>query len=144
MKQAVKLLKNYALIIAFLLAWSATIGSLFLSEILHFPPCNLCWYQRILMYPLAVIFIVAIKRKDPNVAYYALPLSVMGIVVALYHYMLQMGIIFKENILSCSLSTPCTNIQVQLLGFITLPFLSLIAFLLITFLMLFMLKSKNK
>lgn len=143
MKNIVKIIKDNALNFAFIQAWAATLGSLFFSEFQHLAPCTLCWYQRILMYPLTIIFIVAMKRKDKNVPYYALPFSIIGIFVALYHYMLQMEITFKESITSCSATTPCTNIQIQLLGFITLPFLSLLAFSLITYLMLIMLKSKK-
>jgi len=143
-KQIFKTLRKYALYLAFVQAWAATLGSLYFSEFQHLVPCTLCWYQRILMYPLTIIFFVAIKRKDKNVPYYALPFSIIGIFVALYQYMLQMGIFFKENLVSCSSAVPCKTIQLQILGFITLPFLSLLAFLTISILMIVMIKSKAK
>ena len=59
----------------------ATVGSLFFSEILHFPPCMLCWYQRILMYPLVVIIAVGILRRDKGVYQYVLPLSITGFII---------------------------------------------------------------
>ena len=76
--------KIYVLI-ALAAAWTATLGSLYLSEILKFVPCTLCWYQRILMYPLAIILLVGLLRRDKGVFLYALPFSIMGIGVSTYH-----------------------------------------------------------
>jgi len=137
-------LNKYALHLAFLQAWAATLGSLYFSEIKGFFPCQFCWYQRIFMYPLAIIFAVAIARKDKNVAYFALPLSIIGASVALYHYLIQWTSLKDFNPISCSLINDCSQKQVVYLGFVTIPFLSLAAFLVITFLMLFIIKfSKN-
>ena len=133
-------LNKYALHLAFLQAWAATLGSLYFSEIKGLFPCQLCWYQRILMYPLAVIFAVAIYRKDKQIAYYALPLSAIGATVALYHYLIQWTALKEINPISCSVINDCSQKQVVYLGFITIPFFSLIAFLVITFLMLYLIK----
>ena len=139
-----KVLNKYALHIAFLQAWAATLGSLYFSEVKGLFPCQLCWYQRILMYPLAIIFAVAIARKDKNVAYFALPFSIIGAIVALYHYLIQWTNLKDLNPISCSLINDCSEKQVIYLGFVTIPFFSLTAFLVITFLMLYLIKSSKK
>src|SRR3989344_142120 len=105
-------IKKYALYIAFIQAWVATLGSLYFSEIKHLEPCVLCWYQRILMFPIAIILAVAIIRKDKNVAYYVLPLSILGALVAFYQYLLQMTALKQVNLISCSSLEPCSAIQV--------------------------------
>ena len=135
-----KKLSKYALYIAFLQAWVATLGSLYFSEIKGLYPCQLCWYQRILMYPLAIIFAVAIARRDKNVIYYALPLSVIGAFIAIYHYLIQWTALDEINPISCSLINDCSQKQVVYLGFATIPFFSAAAFLVITLLMLYLIK----
>ncbi|MHB8893193.1 MAG: disulfide bond formation protein B, partial [Candidatus Limnocylindrales bacterium] len=79
------------------IAWAqalvATSGSLFLSEVLGYPPCVLCWYQRIAMYPLVAIIAVAILRRDARLHLYVLPLSLVGLAIALYHNLLYIGVI---------------------------------------------------
>lgn len=136
-------LKN-ALYIAFVQAWVATLGSLYLSEILHWRPCILCWYQRILMYPLIIILGVAIMRKDKNVVFYVLPISILGAVIAFYHYLLQMTPLPEIAPVSCGAFGPCRETEALLLGFITVPFLSLTAFLVIAAMMWIIYKSRPK
>src|SRR3989344_4531324 len=135
-----KILGKYALHLAFLQAWTATLGSLYFSEIKTLYPCQLCWYQRIFMYPLAIIFAVAVARKDKNAAYFALPFSIIGAIVALYHYLIQWTSLKDINPISCTLLNDCSQKQVVYLGFVTIPFFSLVAFLVITFLMLYLIK----
>lgn len=139
----IKLLNKYALHLAFLQAWVATLGSLYFSEIRGLFPCQLCWYQRIFMYPLAVIFAVAVARKDKNVAYFALPLSAIGAAIALYHYLIQWTALRDFNPISCSSLNECSQKQVVYLGFMTIPFFSLLAFLVIGALMLYLVKFPN-
>ena len=139
-----KAIGKYALHLAFLQAWLATLGSLYFSEVRGLYPCQLCWYQRIFIYPLALIFAVAIARKDKNVAYFALPLSIIGALIALYHYLIQWTFLKDINPISCSLLNDCSQKQVVYLGFITIPFFSLAAFLVITFLMLYLVKFPKK
>lgn len=112
---------------AFAMALIATLGSLFLSEILKLPPCVLCWYQRLFMYPLAFIIGVGILRGDKKLYQYVLPLASVGWLIALYHSLLQWKIL-PENVAPCVQGISCTSIQVNLLGFITIPFMSLAAF----------------
>ena len=136
-------LKKYALYIAFLQAWTATLGSLYFSEIQKLPVCNLCWYQRIFMYPLAIIFAVALIKRDKNISYYGLPLAIIGGFIALYQYLLQMKILPQSADISCDLYIPCDAIDFIFLGFITIPFLSLLAFIVIAAAMVLILKNKK-
>lgn len=126
-------------------AWSvalvATVGSLFFSEVMLLPPCVLCWYQRIAMYPLVVILGVGIILGDRRVKFYALPVCLGGLVVAVYHNLLYYGIL-PESIAPCTQGISCTSVQLEWLGFITIPLLSLTAFVLITLSLLFY-KSKD-
>ncbi len=128
-------LKANALYIAFTQALSATVGSLFFSEVLLFPPCVLCWYQRIAMYPLVVILAIGIYSRDKHVIRYALPLSIVGLLIAFYHNLLYYHIL-PESAAPCILGVSCTTKQIEWLGFITIPFLSFIAFAIITISML--------
>jgi Disulfide bond formation protein DsbB len=118
-----------ALLAGFVVAALATIGSLFFSEVAHFEPCRLCWYQRIAMYPLVVILGIAAWRRDPGVRRYAAPVAVIGALIATYHYALEWLPWLDSG--ACSASTPCTIIWFREFGFISLPYLALSAFLLI-------------
>ncbi len=105
-------------------------GSLFFSEVAGYIPCTLCWYQRILMYPLAGIIAIGLLRRDRGLAYYVLPFSLLGIGFATYHYLLQKTDLFGTSI--CKVGVPCTSMWINWLGFITIPFLALSAFIIIT------------
>jgi disulfide bond formation protein DsbB len=116
--------------VALLAAWIATCGSLFFSEVLHWTPCVLCWYQRILMYPLSIVLTVGLLRRDRGMHLYVLPFSLIGACVSLYHYLLQ-----KTDWLpppACSIGVPCNVDYINVFGFITIPFLALTAFLIIS------------
>lgn len=119
--------QKYLAYFSLLIAWAAVVGSLFFSEILHFPPCTLCWYQRIFMYPLVVILSVGILRKNKDLPLYVLPLSLIGLAIGLYHNLLYYNII-PEAAAPCALGVSCTTKFVEYFGFITIPFLSMIAF----------------
>ena len=121
--------------VAWVQALVATLGSLFFSEVLHLLPCLLCWYQRILMYPLVGILTVGILLRDTRVRWYVLPLSGLGLAIALYHNLLYYGIL-PEGIVQCTTGVSCTQRQLEWLGFITIPLLSLTAFTIITIAML--------
>lgn len=112
-------------------AWTqsliATVGSLYFSEIMRLPPCSLCWYQRIFMYPLVFILGVGIASSDRRVLWYALPMAVTGWLVAVYHNLLYYKII-PEGFTTCAAGVSCTSKQIEWLGFITIPLLSLAAF----------------
>lgn len=128
------------LYLAWVVALTATVVSLFMSEVLKWSPCTLCWYQRIFMYPLAIILPIGIFLKDKNIHLYVLPLSVIGGVVALYHELLQIKVI--PEYASCSNGISCTTDYLNLFGFVSIPLLSLTAFLTITLSMYIFTKSK--
>ncbi len=119
------------LYLAWLVALVAMLGSLYFSEVRHFVPCTLCWYQRILMYPLAIVLGIASYRQDNGVRNYVLPLSVLGMLFATYHVLEQNIPGFGSPAL-CRAGVPCNLHYIQWLGFISIPVLSLTAFTLIT------------
>jgi disulfide bond formation protein DsbB len=118
---------TYLLYLVWIVAAIATAGSLFFSEILKMPPCVLCWYQRICMYPLVIIVAAGIFLKDKKVYWYALPLAIIGGVIALYHNLLYWKIL-PESVAPCEAGVSCTTKFIEWFGFITIPFLSLAAF----------------
>lgn len=132
--------KRLSLLIALTAAWVAMLGSLYFSEIAGFVPCTLCWYQRILMYPLAAILLVALWRREEGVAWYVLPLSLLGAGFSTYHYLLQKTTLFGSGGV-CRAGVPCTVAYINWFGFVTIPFLALTAFLIITLAMLFSLSA---
>lgn len=120
--------QNKFLLFAWIVSIVATLGSLYFSEVKQFIPCELCWYQRIGMYPLVIILGVAMFKKQSEIIFYVLPITIIGMCIAIYHYSLQM--VVKESTSFCQIG--CAGKYVDWLGFITIPFLSLVAFLLIT------------
>ncbi|MFG6113790.1 disulfide oxidoreductase [Halobacillus sp. MO56] len=123
--------QHVALYIAWLAAVIATLGSLYFSEIREFIPCELCWVQRIFMYPLSIILGIATFLNDRSIVIYALPLSIIGGLVSIFHYMEQKVPGFA-SIKPCVGGVPCSAEYINWLGFITIPFLALTAFTLIT------------
>ncbi|MDH3492577.1 MAG: disulfide bond formation protein B [Acidobacteriota bacterium] len=128
------------------LAWTialvSTAGSLFFSLAMELPPCDLCWYQRIALFPLVLIIGTGIVLRDKNLKIYALPLSVFGLAVAFYHNLLYYKLI-PQPIVPCSAGVSCTETQLELFGFLTIPLMSLVAFILVTiFLLLYKTKEK--
>jgi len=128
--------------LSLLIAAISTIGSLIFSEILNYPPCILCWYQRIVMYPLVIILAVGIWKKDKFLAYLVLPFSIIGLIIATYHNLLYYNII-TESVAPCTLGISCTTKYIEWFGFITIPLLSFAAFLTITILMILYKKYQN-
>jgi disulfide bond formation protein DsbB len=116
-----------ALWIAFLVAGTATAGSLYFSEVANFVPCQLCWYQRIAMYPLALILLVAALRHDRSVRWYAGPLAAAGAAISSYHYLIEWRPSLEGG--ACSVGPSCADIWFRELGFVTLAFMALAGFL---------------
>lgn len=135
-------LLEHGMYLTWAVALTATLGSLYFSEVLHYIPCKLCWYQRILMYPLVVILGAAAVRKDYKQAIYVLPLSVIGGVISIYHYLIQKTTLFEHASNSCGI-VPCDVDYLDWFGFITIPLLALIAFTLITILQIVILRSSR-
>jgi disulfide bond formation protein DsbB len=126
--------------LAWIIALVATAGSLFFSEVMELPPCLLCWYQRIAMYPLVLVIACGIVMRDRRMRFYALPLCLGGLVISIYHNLLYYGLI-PESITPCTTGISCTTRQIEWLGFITIPLLALAAFLGIALCLIF---SKGK
>lgn len=124
----------------FLISTVATLGSLFFSEFMDFIPCTMCWYQRIFMYPLVILFLINLLESDINIFKYAIPLAFIGFVFSFYHNLLMWGII-SEDVVPCKHGVPCSTEYFEYFGFINIPFLSLSAFSLILILLLL---GKNK
>lgn len=118
--------KIFWLQVAFLISLTAVLGSVLLEYILGLTPCELCWWQRVFMYPLPFIFGAALAKKHTDVFWYGFPLAAIGAAIALFHYWLQMwpqsSDVCGGSIVSCAVR------QIELLGFITIPFGSLLAF----------------
>lgn len=138
-----KFLKENLMQFVLLISAFSTIGSLYFSEVVKLPPCVLCWYQRIFMYPIVFIAAVGIWKKDKNLPYFILPLSIIGLIIAIYHNLLYYKII-PESIAPCTTGISCTTVQLELFGFITIPLLSLAAFTIINVLTLLYLKISTK
>lgn len=135
-------IRDYTLYLAWIVALVATLGSLYFSEVMEYIPCELCWYQRILMYPLSIILGIAAFTGEQSIKKYVLPLSIFGGCISLFHYLEQKVPGFAA-IKPCKYGVPCNIDYINWLGFITIPFLALIAFTLITILMIFT-KSSSK
>ena len=131
MKRQRGTLMNKPLLLAWLAAIIATLGSLYFSEVMHFIPCMLCWYQRIFMYPLAIILGIAFYRNDQGIYRYVLPLSIIGMLISGYHTLLQ-RLPYLQQFEMCTTGVPCSKDYINWLGFITIPLLAFIAFTIIT------------
>lgn len=118
----------------------ATTGSLYFSEVRGYVPCELCWIQRIFMYPLVLIIGIAYIQKNVRIALTVLVLSLIGGCISLYHYGIQKLAFLSDSAPSCG-QVPCTGQYINYLGFITIPFLALIAFVLILGLSIYLWKS---
>jgi len=126
-----RLLWGYELWAAFVVAAIATGGSLFFSEIAHFVPCELCWYQRICMYPLSILTLLLAYHGDHRAARYLLPLPVVGAGVSVYHLLIENKVIKEPT--QCLISAPggCATKWINEFGYITIPTLALTGFVLL-------------
>lgn len=131
------------LFFAWLLAIVSTLGSLFFSEVMQFPPCSLCWYQRIGMYPLAVIFLIGLFPFDSKVIRFSFPFALFGWIVSLYHNLLHYEIV-PESASPCLQGVPCSSVFLNWFGFITIPLLSFVSFSFIIMILVFLRKRMAK
>lgn len=119
--------KWFLLFICWITASVATLGSLFFSEVMLYPPCVLCWYQRICMYPLVLILLAGLFPYEKKVIKFSAPIALVGWGIAFYHNLLYYKIL-PESAAPCKQGISCTSIHIEWLGFITIPFLSFISF----------------
>lgn len=128
------------------IAWATSViamfGSLYFSEIRQYEPCELCWYQRILMYPFVVILAIATVKKDYRISLYTMILSIIGAGISLYHYGIQKVSVLANMAPACG-RVPCTGAYINWFGFVTIPFLALVAFIII-FVCSFIIWKKSK
>lgn len=136
--KGINIIKSNYLIFGFIIALAATLGSLFYSEIIGYPPCNLCWYQRILIYPQVLLFAIAIINKDLKVRNYIIALTILGLIITGYQYYIQSS---EGSTCIVNSDVPCTEKYLLSFGYITIPMMSLTAFALL--LIISILAGKN-
>lgn len=124
------------LFISWIVATGSSLTTLFFSEVLNFPVCVLCWYQRIAMYPLVLILAIGLFPHDPKVVRYGGALVAVGWLTALFHVLLVAGII-PASAQPCVKGIPCTENYLTLFGFLNIPLMSLLSFTLIGILLFF-------
>lgn len=137
-----KRLEN-GLIFIFTTSLIAMLGSLYYSEVRGFEPCTFCWYQRILMYPIVLISGIALYQKNAKIALTTAIFSIVGGSISIYHYSLQKLTFLHDSAPACG-NVPCTGQYVNYLGFITIPFMALTAFVLILITSLFLMKWQKE
>ena len=137
-------IKNNFIWISFIIALVAMSGSLFFSEVVGYTPCELCWYQRILMYSQVLLFGVALWRKDTHVFRYGIAFSGLGIIFSGYHYLLQLG--FAPAVTDCAAVNTvnsCAKLFIINFGYMTIPSMALTAFVMIFLVQLIRWKYKH-
>jgi len=139
--EAAYLLGDRAIWLAWLVALVATVGSLIYSEVIHFVPCRLCWFQRIAMYPLSFVLLVGAIRREAAVKYYGLPLALTGLAISIYHNVIQFYPSLEGG--SCDPLNPCSARSIEVFGFIDIPFMAGAGFILISVLLALYVKTEN-
>ena len=121
-------LTRFGVPLAFAVAATAMLGSLYFSEVAHFTPCRLCWYQRICMYPLTIVTLLAALANDRMVCRYVLPLPLVGACVSVYHILVENNVV--EQARACLISAPggCATKWIDEFGYVTIPTLALTGF----------------
>lgn len=125
-----EIITTYYLNLIFLVAITGTAISLYFSEFMELAPCDLCWYQRVLFYPILIVSIVALITKDRKVDKYILPMALLGIPIALYHHLLKVTNWFEKDTVFCNEFGACADIDWELWtgSGITIPLLALVGF----------------
>ena len=131
------------LLLACLIATTATLGALFIGEVMLMTPCTLCWYQRIFMFPIAIILGIACFTDDRQGAVYALALALGGLAMAGYHTLLVAGLIPKSWV-PCSAGVSCADQKLEILNGVQIPWLSLAAFMALAFLLVAYLRKSSR
>ena len=123
-----KTISSYILPLGFFVSFAGAFLSLFYSEVLHYAPCDLCWFQRIFLYPQLFMFGYAWYKKDRSVLPYSLILSILGLAIALYHHALQMGYDLMKPCSSAPFAVDCSKPSFIEFGFVTFPFMAVVLF----------------
>ena len=119
-------LNGFAVILAWMVAATCMVGSLYFSEAANYEPCKLCWYQRVCMYSIAIVLLVALIRRTRDIAPYVITLACIGTVISIYHYLVEWYPTLESDV--CSLTVPCTTVWFRRAGFVSLPFMALTGF----------------
>ena len=127
---------------AWTVALLSTFGALFIGEVMGKAPCLLCWFQRAFMFPLAIMLAVACYTSDASVWRYALPVAGVGLLIAIYHNLLFLGVI-PADIQPCGTGPSCSSADLNLIGFIPIPMLSLAAFTALSVLLILVRRRQN-
>jgi disulfide bond formation protein DsbB len=141
-REVVKFFGKHAVVFSFLTALVAAIGSLTYSIVIGFDPCELCWWQRIFLFPQAVVFLTALLKKEENVFRFTVPLSIISAIISVYHAYIQLG--GTHSVLPCTAAgAACSKVYVNSFGYITIPTMALtIALFLILFAVMHKLSKK--
>lgn len=130
---AASAMDSKAIWIAWVVALVATVGSLIYSEVIHFEPCRLCWFQRIAMYPLSIVLLVGAIRREFQVKFYALPLALTGLAISIYHILVQNVRGLESG--ACDPTSPCSAKYVNVFDFISIPVMAAAGFIVISVLL---------
>lgn len=123
-----KQLRSWSLMLAaWIVALVSTLGALFIGEVMGQAPCNLCWFQRAFMFPLAIILAIACYVSDAGAWRYAVPVAAVGWLIALYHLLLYVGLIPAE-LEPCGAGPSCSSANMLIFGVVPIPLLSILAF----------------
>lgn len=133
---------NLFLILQLFIVLASVFGSLFFSEVMKFAPCNLCWYQRLCVYPMAFIILTGLYLKSQDTVIFLLPFSIAGLIISTYHNLVYYK--FITIIIPCTEAAPCTQQQLNWQGFVTIPLLSLLTFIALLILNLITLSLSKK
>jgi len=130
----VHFLQDHYLFLGLMVSLVATLGSLFYSDVMLFTPCKLCWFQRIFMYPQPILFLIAMKTKrNMSIIWNSLILSLIGGLIAAYHYLMQIGVVTEGGCGVVGMTASCSEYFGLAYGYITIPFMSLVAFVFLVF-----------
>jgi disulfide bond formation protein DsbB len=132
-----------SLLIIWVTSLIATLGSLYFSEIRGYVPCDLCWIQRIFMYPIVIISTIAYLQQNAKIAATTAAFSVIGGCISLYHYGLQKIDFLQDSAPACS-NVSCIGQYINWFGFVTIPFLALTAFIIIAITSFYMMKASKE
>lgn len=117
-----RIMTNIFIPLSFIVALVATAGSLYYSEAANFKPCELCWYQRIFIYPQVILLGLAWLKKEKYIIDYSLVIIFIGIIISTYHNYIYYT---AKSSSVCSAVTPCTQQYIVGFGYITVPLLAL-------------------
>lgn len=133
---------KYVLELIFVTSLGALVFSVWYSDVVNFPPCELCWIQRIFMYPQVLLSFIAMMKKDKGIVSYLLPMTILGLVVALYQSLVHWG--YGGGFLACTTAgAECAKVYVMEYGYITIPFMSLSSFVYLLTVSILYYKSQN-